>query len=214
LLIPDGDVSVGIAKLRSALAELRDTPFDIRFQLYLVWLAEVLQSSGQIGPALSAIDEALTRAERTQERWYLPELLRLRGELLLRSPNGALADEAAGCFTRSLHLAQEQGALSWELRTTMSMVRARRDTTSPALLHEALNAVYRRFPEGFDTADLIAANCLLTDLESTSLHAAAWPVGFAAAGTSIDVDVDPPTGPPKGATLRSGKIARSQRLHA
>ena len=173
LLIPDGDVSDGIAKLQSALAELRDTPFDIRFQLYLVWLAEVLQSSRQIGPALSAIDDALARAERTEERWYLPELLRLRGELLLRGQIAASADEAFDCFTRSLRLAQEQGALSWELRTTMSMVRARRETTSPPVLYEALNAVYGRFREGFDTVDLIAAKRLLTELQRASSRSAA-----------------------------------------
>ena len=133
-----------------------------------MWLAEVLQSSGQISPALSAIEDALKRAERSQERWYLPELLRLRGELLLAGPGGLLADEAVDCLTRSLHLAQQQAALSWELRTTMSMVRARRGTTSPGVLHEALNAVYSRFHEGFETADLIAARRLLTDLESRS----------------------------------------------
>ena len=173
LLIPDGDVSDGIAKLQSALAELHDTPFDIRFQLYLVWLAEVLQSSRQIGPALSAIDDALARAERTQERWYLPELLRLRGELLLRGQNGAATDEALDCFTRSRQLAQEQGALSWELRTTISLVQARRGTTRPAVLYETLNAVFSRFNEGFETGDLIAAKHLLTELQSTSSRPAA-----------------------------------------
>jgi predicted ATPase/DNA-binding winged helix-turn-helix (wHTH) protein len=173
LLIPDGDVSSGIERIQSALTELRDTPFDIRFQLYLVWLAEVQQASQQIGPALSAIDEALTRAERTEECWYLPELLRLRGELLLRSQIGASADDALACFTRSLNLALEQGALSWELRTTMSIVRTRRGTTSPSVLHEALSAVFCRFREGFETGDLVAAKRLLTDLENRSSRSAA-----------------------------------------
>jgi predicted ATPase len=173
LLVPDGDVSAGIAKLQSALAELRDTPFDIRFQLYLVWLAEVLQSSRQIGPALGAIEEALARAERTEERWYLPELLRLRGELLLCGQNSASADEAFDCLSRSLHLAREQGALSWELRTTMSLVRARRGTTDPAVLYGMLDAVFGRFREGFETGDLVEAKRLLTDLQNASSRAAA-----------------------------------------
>jgi predicted ATPase len=173
MLVPDGDVSAGIAKLQSALAELRDTPFDIRFQLYLVWLAEVLRSSRQIGPALGAIEEALARAERTEERWYLPELLRMRGELLLCGQTSASAVEACDCLTRSLTLAREQGALSWELRTTMSLVRARRGTTNPAVLYEMLDAVFGRFSEGFETADLIEAKRLLTELENASSRAAA-----------------------------------------
>jgi predicted ATPase len=173
LLIPEGDVSDGVAKLQSALAELRDTPSDIRFQLYLVWLAEVSQSSRQIGPALSAIDDALIRTERSQERWYLPELLRLRGELLLRGQTSDLADEAFDCFARSLQLAREQGALSWELRTTMSLVRARRGATNPAALYEMLNDVFCRFSEGFETGDLIAAKRLLIELESAPSRSAA-----------------------------------------
>jgi predicted ATPase/DNA-binding winged helix-turn-helix (wHTH) protein len=139
----------GAALLRSALADLRGTPSDIRFQLYLVWLTEVLGAAGQDADALAAIDEALERAERTGERWYLPELLRLRGELLLRSNASA-----EGLFARSLELAREQDALSWELRVSMSRVRmAPEDQAAKSALADTL----ARFNEGFDTADLRAA---------------------------------------------------------
>ncbi|HLJ06039.1 MAG TPA: winged helix-turn-helix domain-containing protein, partial [Acetobacteraceae bacterium] len=131
----------GVALLRSALDELHDTPFDIRFQLYLVWLAEVLGAAGQASEALRAIDDALERAERTEERWYLPEILRIRGELS--------AD--ANYFARSLQVAREQNALSWELRAAASQVRGRH--AEPALL----GATLARFTEGFSTADLLAA---------------------------------------------------------
>ncbi len=87
----DSDPSAGSVLLRSALADLGGTPLDIRFQLYLVWLSETLGVAGQIDEALAAIEEARERAERTEERWYLPELLRLRGELLLRQ------GKAEGC---------------------------------------------------------------------------------------------------------------------
>lgn len=139
----------GAALLRSALADLHETPSDIRFQLYLVWLAEVLSAAGQNVDALAAIDEAQKRAERTGERWHLPEILRLRGELLLRS-NGS--DE--GLFARSLELAREQNALSWELRAAMSQVRmVPGDQAAVSALADTLS----RFSEGMETADLRAA---------------------------------------------------------
>ena len=134
----------GAALLRSALDGLNDTPFDIRFQLYLVWLAEVLEAAGQASEALTAIDEALERAERTEERWYLPEILRIRGEL----------STDADYLARSFQLAREQNALSWELRAAASRVRGQH--AEPALLGDTL----ARFTEGFSTADLLAASQL------------------------------------------------------
>ncbi len=166
LLMQDGAVSDGAALLKSALDDLHDTPFDIRFQLYLVWLAEVQGAAGNIVEALGAIDEALTRAERMDERWYFPELLRIRGELLLRSDAVGSAAASSECFAQSLDVARNQGALSWELRTTISFIRSRQDKTAAAELRVMLKSVLARFSEGFGTADLIAARRLLTELEA------------------------------------------------
>jgi len=116
--------------------------------------------------ALGAIDEALTRAERMDERWYFPELLRIRGELLLRSDAVGSAAASSECFAQSLDVARNQGALSWELRTTISFIRSRQDKTAGAELRVMLKSVLARFSEGFGTADLIAARRLLTELEA------------------------------------------------
>jgi predicted ATPase/DNA-binding winged helix-turn-helix (wHTH) protein len=166
LLLQSGRAAEGAVFLRSALDDLRETPFDIRFQLYLVWLVEVLASAGQFAVALTAADEALDRAERTEERWYLPELLRLRGELLLQSGKSGAAVEALELFAQSLRMAQSQKALSWELRTTMSLVRARRGAADDTALRAELEAVLAAFSEGVHTADLVAARGLLAELDS------------------------------------------------
>ena len=104
-----GAPAAGVALLRGALADLRDTPGDIRYQLYLVWFAEALAAAGSPAEALAAIGEALERAERTEERWYFPELLRLRGEF-----SRAIGDPVAAvdCFARSLDCARGQQALA------------------------------------------------------------------------------------------------------
>jgi predicted ATPase len=154
-LLMNRDGAAGAALLRSALADLQGTPFDIRFELYLVWLAEVLGAAGQTSEAHMAISEAHARAERTEERWYLPELLRIRGELLLQEGD---ADAAAELFARSLREAQDQGATAWELRTATSLVRSQPGR------RPLLRSVLGRFSEGFATADVRAAQRLLAEL--------------------------------------------------
>jgi predicted ATPase len=136
----------------------------MRLQLYLVWLAEALIAAGQPAEGLPAIDQALERAEHTGEQWNLPELLRIRGELLLRQDGPRADADARECFAQSLQVARSQGALGWELRTTMSLVRAARSDSGRRDATAMLNAVLARFSEGFATADLVAARALLSAL--------------------------------------------------
>jgi predicted ATPase len=162
LLMHCGVGGSGVALLRTALDHLRETPLAIRYQLHLVWYAETLAASGNPAEALTAIDEALQRAERTEERWYLPELLRLRGEFLRATGQPDAAVE--GHFRQALDWARRQGALSWELRAATSLAQLMRDQGRPAEAMALLGPVYDRFTEGFETTDLKAAKALLDAL--------------------------------------------------
>jgi predicted ATPase len=166
LVSESGAASDGVALIMTALAELHETPLDMRSQLYRVWLAEALGKAGRAVEGLSAIAEALERAERTEERWYLPELWRLRGELLLQAGASGATEVAADCFSQSRQWAQQQKALAWELRAAMSLARLWRDQGRGEAAGQVLASVYDRFAEGFATADLRAARALLDDLAS------------------------------------------------
>jgi predicted ATPase len=85
-------------------------------------------------------------------------LLRVKGELLLSQGTQGAATEAAGHFRQALDWARRQGALSLELRAAMSLARLLRDQGRSANALALLQPVYNRFSEGFDTADLKAAN--------------------------------------------------------
>jgi predicted ATPase len=76
-----------------------------------------LAKTGQIADAFDAIDDAIARAERTEELWQLPELLRVKGELVLLQGGAPQAAAAENYFQRALDWARRQGASSWELRT-------------------------------------------------------------------------------------------------
>ena len=101
---------------------------------------------------------------QSEAGWFTPELLRLKGELLLLQSTPAAAETAEDLFRQALDEARRQEALSWELRAATSLARLLRNQGRPADAIACLQPVYDRFTEGFGTADLIAAKQLLDEL--------------------------------------------------
>jgi len=164
LLSRTDNPAAGLQLLGTALDELRETAFSGHYATLLGGLAGALGRAGHVVEGLAAIEEALARSERSQARWYAAELLRVKGELVLRQggPNSVLTAE--GEFLTALDLARQQGALAWELRTATSLAALRRDDGRTEEARELLAPIYGRFTEGFGTADLLAANALLDTL--------------------------------------------------
>jgi predicted ATPase len=92
--------------------------------------------------------------------------LRLKGELVLLHDAQNAAAVAEDHFRQSLEWAGRQGALFWELRTTMSLARLRQRQRKTSEARKLLTAVYERFTEGFDTTDLVSAKALLKALRA------------------------------------------------
>jgi predicted ATPase/DNA-binding winged helix-turn-helix (wHTH) protein len=162
-----GDVATGLRLLRSCFEELGETGITApRFMRFAAtYMAEGLAKAGQIADAFDAIDDAIARAERTQELWQFPELLRVKGELLLLQGGPPQATAAEDYFRQALDWAHRQGALSWELRAARSLARLLRDQCRPADATACLQPIYDRFTEGFGTADVKAAKALLDTLQ-------------------------------------------------
>ena len=109
--------------------------------------------------------EAIARAEAGRAGWSAAEILRANAAVMLKQ--GALDAVAAETrFRRSLDLAHQQGALSWELRAATSLVRLWQDQGRMCDAHDLLASVCGRFTEGFGTADLVTARALLNELVS------------------------------------------------
>ena len=103
-----------------------------------------------------------------EELWAVPDALRVKGELLLLQddPDPELARDY---FLRSLECARAQGALSWELRTAISLALLERTQGRTEQARRLLQSVHDRFTEGFDTADLKRAKRLLAELGGASV---------------------------------------------
>lgn len=161
-----GDVETGLRLLSAQSEEAGATPPTaprlMRFAT--IYLAEALGRAGQIDDGLAAIEDAIGRAQSTSELWQLPELLRVKGELVLLRRGQDAAAQAEAAFQEGIDWARRQGALSWELRAAISLARLLRNRGRHDEAAVILRPVYDRFTEGFGTADLRAAEELLGTL--------------------------------------------------
>ena len=84
-LAAQGQKEDGMAQMREGLAAFQDTDAQIGRPRYLTMLAAVYGDMGQSTEGLTLLDEALTVAQHTGERFYEAEFYRLKGELLLQN---------------------------------------------------------------------------------------------------------------------------------
>jgi predicted ATPase len=152
----------GLGLAREAIAALSAGPGDFWRTYFLAQLAEACGKADRIGEGLEAIAEALDLIQQNGERWWEAEIVRLRGELLLKQ-NDSNAAEAQSCFERAIQIAQ-QGAKSLELRAALSLARLLASQGEGDKARPMLAEIYNWFTEGFDTADLKDAKALLDEL--------------------------------------------------
>jgi predicted ATPase/DNA-binding winged helix-turn-helix (wHTH) protein len=166
LAVERGEFTAGLAVLREAFDACSQNGWRLSYPEFSGSLALALAGLGRLGEALEAVNNAIAAAggqEEDGQVWYVPELLRIKGEVLLQQGPGneTLAED---CFRAATELARTQGALFWELRAALSVARLRSRQQNSSGAAQVLQPVYDRFTEGFDTADLKAAEALLDSL--------------------------------------------------
>jgi predicted ATPase len=142
-----GNVKGGIEQMQRGLA-LHESESKLRLPYFLALLADQLGKMGRLEEGLAEITKALTVAEHTGEGFALPELYRIKGDLLMktagqsREPSVARnldADsndssiflaQAQTCLARALAIAKQQQAVSWESKIVASMERLKQEITS------------------------------------------------------------------------------------
>jgi predicted ATPase len=164
LLIRRGAFVNGATLLSEALDSCEKTGWAVCYPAFKGVLAQGLAGLGRLAEALFAVEQALAAADRGGERWSVAELLRIKGECLLGKGGDRSESAAEDCFAGALDVARQQGALFWELRVAMSLAGLR--VSQGRLIHarQILAPVHDRFTEGFETADMKAADRLLRAL--------------------------------------------------
>jgi len=164
ILVQRGDIEGGLPLVQAAVEELRSARFVQYYTAFLVALADGLVAAGRASEARAAIDEAIERSECTNERWATAEMLRLKGEIALLPHGENDPIVAEDYFVKSLELARQQQAAAWQLRTAISLARAKRDQSRTSESRELLAPVYGAFTEGFETRDVSNAKRMLDEL--------------------------------------------------
>jgi predicted ATPase/DNA-binding winged helix-turn-helix (wHTH) protein len=163
-----GETKSALKQLRACLTGLREAQYESLYTVFLDSLAAALAAAGHLDEGLAVADEALQRTERNEALWWMPEALRIKGELILLSRKADIAN-SEDLFRRSLALAHRQGALFWELRTATSLARLHRERGRRDEARAVVSTVCDRFSEGFDAKDFKTAKGLLDSLASEDL---------------------------------------------
>jgi class 3 adenylate cyclase/predicted ATPase len=161
-LAHQGQAQAVIEQIQQGLTAYYATGAALARPYSLALLAEAYGTMGQPEAGLTVLTAALTHTETTGERWYEPELYRLKGELLLQQFSDNQA-EAETCFHHALDLARNQQAKSFELRAATSLARLWQQQGKRQEAHDLLAPIYNWFTEGFDTLDLKDAKALLDE---------------------------------------------------
>ena len=151
--------------LRDGLQRMHSIGYHLYYAFFLAERAMALAYDDQLAQAIAAIDAAQRFAEESQSLWCLPEVLRIKGEILLKcDPSDVTSAESQ--FECARAMAHNQKGLSWELRAAISLARLLRDRRrSDEEACRKLQPVYDRFVEGFDSTDLKTAKSLLDSLQ-------------------------------------------------
>jgi hypothetical protein len=96
----------------AGLAELKASGTGLLRPHLLGWLADAQARCGLGDEALRVIDEALSTADATGERWCEPGLYLLKGKLF--SAHAGRDSEAQRAFQRAAEIARIQGCVALE----------------------------------------------------------------------------------------------------
>ncbi|SFO95253.1 Predicted ATPase [Bradyrhizobium sp. Ghvi] len=152
-----------IADLRASLAEIHAVRYELITTEFNICLTQGLIANGQREDAMTLLSDTILHVSTKGDTCYMPELLRMKGGLL-RAMAPSRLEEAEAFLRQSLELSGRQGALGWELRTAIDLAAllVGKGLRQPA--KDVLGRTYSQFTEGFDTADLKAAERLLEEL--------------------------------------------------
>ncbi|MER9829825.1 helix-turn-helix transcriptional regulator [Mesorhizobium sp. M0134] len=163
LALRRGDSKGGVENIKKCLEEFQATHYRVLTTPFRISLVQGLVAMNRSEESLKVLDDTIGLVDANGDLLYMPELLRLKGTILITMPQPQ-QNETERYLTESLKLSRSQGALAWELRTATDLAGlwARRGSRDAAL--KLLRPVYGQFADGFVTADLKVAERLLKSL--------------------------------------------------
>lgn len=159
----NGSPEAGITAIESGLDLFEKTGAKLSVCQFQAQVAKGHLLGGNPEKGLEWIEQALKSSAINRNIFYLPEIHRLRGELLLRVSSEA-TDKAEAAFQSALEISRAQRARSNELRALVSLTRLRQMQGRSAEIRGELENLIGWFQEGQSLPDFIDAKTLLTSL--------------------------------------------------
>jgi TOMM system kinase/cyclase fusion protein len=163
VLVSEGRADEGIELIRQGLERYRLLGVMCAYNYHLRDLAVAYLESHRFADAAATIEEGLVLCRTLVARFHEPELLRLRGRLLLEQGDATGAEES---FRGALAMAERDGARAFALKAATDLSRLLSDSGTRDEAVAALAPIYAQFTEGFDTKDLLDASALLRALSN------------------------------------------------
>jgi len=153
-------VATSMTEIRNGLNVYRRTGARVQVPFLLSLFSEALLARQEWTDGMSTISEALSLIEETGELHVIPEVYRIRADLLARSKKG----DPEADYMKGLELAHLQGTRLFELRAAMGLARHWADQGKRTEARNLLFPIYDWFTEGFNTPDLKGAKAQLESL--------------------------------------------------
>ncbi|TYM00352.1 AAA family ATPase [Bradyrhizobium rifense] len=163
LAIRRGDAESGVATIGRCLQELHESGYELLTTTFNIALVHGHLALGQIERSAQLIDDAIRLVERSGDHLYMPELLRMKGKVLLSRPQPNI-EEAERHIREALELSRRTGAKAWELRAAIDLAQLLADQQRGKDAKPLLRSALEGFAHGSETADIRAATALLKKL--------------------------------------------------
>ncbi len=158
-----GQPDKGLLEIKRGIdmySELKTPP--VFWPILLILQTGTYIYSGEPEKGLTLINEALQIVGEKAGNPMLAEIYRLKGDILMMvSPEDHSI--AASLFMKALEFSRKQETIMFELKAAMSLNRLWQLQGKTELGKQLLGETYKKFTEGFSTADLIEAQKILTE---------------------------------------------------
>jgi len=108
--------------------------------------------------------DSLSRVTNGEVGWCAPEILRLHARSQSIAGDSISIRNATATLLKAKRLASRQGALSWELRVSISLAKLLQGSGAASEAGDVLHQSFRKFRQGFETYDLRLAKSMLDKL--------------------------------------------------
>lgn len=162
-----GEHERGLSAMAQAIAAFGAMDAELGVTDFLCLYAQACLVAGRIGSARQALADSVAMAARNGNAYVAAEVDRLLGAVCLAEAAGPDAKELAlAHFLRALARARQQGARAFELRAAISLAQlwAGEDLAQRGI--DLLAPLCTSLTDGCETADLLSAKLLLSQLQN------------------------------------------------